>query len=576
MFRIQQSAATELPHIPPDTEKLAIEHNTSLVRIAFPALPHLVELDIVRSAREIAAFSPLPNLRALKILNNPITKLPDSIGDLRHLTHLTISANLMLTRLPAQLGNLARLSHLEISDNAVAEFPDSLSRLSALSHLRLSGCELGQVPAFIKHLALLAHLNLAENNIRSVPDFVAALPLLQSLNLEDNPRLEHIPTSLKKITAFDRDAYASNLHRAKRQTQRAVHAKQRTMNAIRPRNPQPADLPGLATDPIMLRSVVPDAWIRDNPSDHFMISFDSKLFAMKRSYFQPVVPYFILETCDDSDSGANEYVALEKYGIPIPAVVPLRTIARIVASTASHFRAKITDHSVRTRPQLLIRNTVIRDTAHIHHEHTSVLPVRLQPYIKSYSNKWDSYINHYLRSAMAPAEYSRAFPRFHDDFAASAKEGVRQIVEFIAAIDDAFENHAETAAEPLTVYRGTKDPPHLRPYSGIMAGFTSTSTNPIIAENFADPECCIYRCVIDSGVPFLSIQKYSIQSFEDEILLPRGIVFDLVDTVEPADRFSTKEYVFRVRLASESQFAQHRYTCKSFPVVAISAIRSAT
>jgi hypothetical protein len=234
----------------------------------------------------------------------------------------------------------------------------------------------------------------------------------------------------------------------------------------------------------------------------------------------------------------------------------------------------VSSKEVKTRPKLLIKNTILHDVEDLHAEHISVLPERLIPYVRSYSHRWDTYINHFLRSGLSIDKYANENPRFYVDFAASAKEGKKQLTEFIGSLDEAFEKYAVVSDKDITVYRGTKDSPDILPYLGIVAGFTSTSTNPIVAENFSSLEhnCCIYRLVISPGVPFISVKKYSQNIKEDELLLPRGVFAELVDTVQPIDETYIKEYVVRIRLVSETQFAQHRYVCKTYPVAHISAI----
>jgi hypothetical protein len=421
-------------------------------------------------------------------------------------------------------------------------------------------------------------LDLDENHIRNVPDTFRKLGHLERLNLDNNPRLEYIPPFLLKKTTYDQPTYDQMLEKQKRQKQKAVLAKQRTMRLLSrvPTLPMNSDNASqlLVKDPILLQMVNMKTWLNESPRDHFILEYGGdQMFALKKSYFKTAVPYFVLEACDKSFS-KREYVSIEKYGIPVHAILPLAAVRYLASSAFTHFRLTVSDKEVKTRPKLLIRNTILRDVDDLHAQHISVLPERLIPYIQSYSHRWDIYINLFLRSGLSIDRYATEHPRFYVDFAASAKEGKKQLMEFIGALDEAFEKYAEVSDTDITAYRGTKDTQDMLPYLGIVAGFTSTSTNPIVAENFSSLEhnCCIYKLVVSPGVPFISVKKYSQYTKEDELILPRGVFAELVDTIPPIDETYIKEYVVRIRLVNETQFQQHRYVCKTYPVAHISAI----
>jgi len=563
-----------LVSIPPETTVLYIEQSPELEVIKLPFLPNLMELHISRSGKSVHSFSQVPNLRTLTIVNTPFIAIDHSIGDLQSLTKLVISLNYLLAFLPEELGGLKNLEHLEISYNSIIDFPMSLSKLSNLKALRLSGNELHRVPDFVHGIGSLVELDMDENHIRNVPDTFRNLGNLERLNLDNNPRLEYIPPFLKKITTYDEPSYEQILEKLKRQKQKAVYLKQRTMRLLtRAQTKSSPDSSShiLVKDPIMLQTVDMNTWLNESPKDHFILEYRDQMFALKKSYFKTVVPYFVLEACDHS---AREYISMEKYGIPIAAILPLASVRHLASSAFAHFRLTVSTREVKTRPKLLIKNTVLHDVEDLHAEHISVLPERLIPYVRSYSHRWDMYINHFLRSGLSIDKYASEYPKFYVDFAASAKEGKKQLLEFIEALDEAFEKYAEVSDTDITVYRGTKDTSDTIPYLGIMHGFTSTSTNPIVAENFSSLEhnCCVYKIVVSAGVPFISVKKYSQNKTEDELLLPRGVFAELVDTIQPINETYIKEYVVRIRLVNETQFLQHRYVCKKYPVARISAV----
>jgi len=477
----------------------------------------------------------------------------------------------MLSSIPEEMGDLDNLEELELSYNSTNGFPMALSRLSKLRRLRLSGNELHRVPDFVHRLSSLEELVLDENNIRTIPDNFSKLAKLQKLNLENNLRLEYIPPFLLYITKYDKLEYEQTTRVLKRQRQKAVYAKQRTMRLItRGKNDtietkySPSSV---ARDPILMEDVDSTEWITQNWRDNFILEYGNEKYALKKTYFKVVVPYFVLESCEKGDS--KEYVCIEKYGIPVKAILPLASVKYLSSSVFQLFRLNVSNtEKVRTRPKLLIKNTVLHKVEDLHAEHISVLPERLIPFVRSYSHRWDTYINHYLRSGLSIDKYGLENPRFYVEFAASQKEGKRQLTEFVDALDEVFEKYAEVSDTDIVVYRGTKDSPSMEPYMGFVAGYISTSTNPIVAENFTSREhnCCVYRLIVSAGVPFISVKKYSQHSTEDEILLPRGVFSELVEVIEPLDEMYIKEYVVRIRLVNDLQFSQHRYVCKTYPV----------
>ena len=134
------------------------------------------------------SLSKLPNLQALILNGNVITKLPAL--EIPTLTALVLSKN-EITAIPAAcLAGLPSLTKLSLSHNKLTEFPD-VSRNRALRELRLNGNELTSVPALAENEELV-QLDVGSNKIRNGWNDVALTgPKLKHLSLRGNcPELD--------------------------------------------------------------------------------------------------------------------------------------------------------------------------------------------------------------------------------------------------------------------------------------------------------------------------------------------------------------------------------------------------
>ena len=122
--------------------------------------------------------------------------LPPALGNLTHLTSLSLSDNDLSGSIPPELGNLTNLTHLYLGENSLSgSIPPELGNLTNLTHLYLGENSLsGSIPPELGNLTNLTHLYLSENNLSgSIPPELGNLSSLEKLFLSDTNMTGSIP-----------------------------------------------------------------------------------------------------------------------------------------------------------------------------------------------------------------------------------------------------------------------------------------------------------------------------------------------------------------------------------------------
>ncbi|KAL2915508.1 hypothetical protein HK105_204910 [Polyrhizophydium stewartii] len=139
------------------------------------------------------------HLRSLWLDQNKITSLPDSIGNLKELTHLYVlqtRVHLMamvsrtrcrdltsnqLSSLPASLGGLSKLQGLFVGINKLTVVTEQIGSLKGLLKLSLNFNQLSTLPASIGSLTKLQAFWVGHNKLTVVPEWTGNLKELTNL-----------------------------------------------------------------------------------------------------------------------------------------------------------------------------------------------------------------------------------------------------------------------------------------------------------------------------------------------------------------------------------------------------------
>lgn len=151
-----------------------------------------------------AAFIGLfPNLRALDLTHNQLTRLPDATANLPRLTHLRLGDNPLQwgTRNLDRLQKLSRLKVLDLSNNRNLSAPPNVDAMRDLRSLCLAHTQLTEWPQglFAHSRPDNFHLDLQDTAIKHVPKFLPWQPQAElvartrmdrkCLNLDDEERM---------------------------------------------------------------------------------------------------------------------------------------------------------------------------------------------------------------------------------------------------------------------------------------------------------------------------------------------------------------------------------------------------
>ncbi len=137
-----------------------------------------------------------PNLAELKAQDIGLKELPQEIGNLKKLTALDLSNNL-IDKLPAEFKELKNLQSLNLSNNYFRQYPEEISSLTNLQSLNLSQNSLGNT-CDVTNLLRLRHLFLAECSMRELPSGIADLKEMKSLDVSGN-KLDDLESLVKEF-----------------------------------------------------------------------------------------------------------------------------------------------------------------------------------------------------------------------------------------------------------------------------------------------------------------------------------------------------------------------------------------
>ena len=133
-------------------------------------------------------FAQLSQLKVLFLSNNQFTKLPEVLADCSKLEIISLKKN-QLNEIPEQSIPLS-VRCLVLTSNAITKLPDSIGELKSLQKLMLAGNQMTSLPETLQHCRALQLMRVSANQLQTLPDFLFQLPKLAWLAFAGNPCCE--------------------------------------------------------------------------------------------------------------------------------------------------------------------------------------------------------------------------------------------------------------------------------------------------------------------------------------------------------------------------------------------------
>ncbi|TXI70181.1 MAG: hypothetical protein E6Q41_01690 [Cyclobacteriaceae bacterium] len=162
-----------------------------------------------------ASLNAAPKIRVIQINGNQFSGEIPYLGDRSGtLTQLIMGSNpLTPGPIPDWIGNLTKLTHLSLdATNRTGVIPTTLSNLTELSQLQLQSNQLsGSFPNFLASLPKVAYLYIQGNQLTgTLPSDWSGTPLLYYLQCSNNKLTGAIPASLLNLPSLTIAYFASN------------------------------------------------------------------------------------------------------------------------------------------------------------------------------------------------------------------------------------------------------------------------------------------------------------------------------------------------------------------------------
>ena len=154
--------------------------------------PNIVIRDCIGSLTKLTFLS----LRACLIHGF----IPGAIGNLHLVEKIDISKNMLTDEIPDEIGRCGCLLYLDLMDNQLTSVPASIGNLEKLIHLNLTSNNIKKLPDEIGSCKSLRALYVSNNQLTHLPESVSVLVGLNHFDISKNQFTTTIPTCIQQLT----------------------------------------------------------------------------------------------------------------------------------------------------------------------------------------------------------------------------------------------------------------------------------------------------------------------------------------------------------------------------------------
>lgn len=335
-------------------------------------------------------------------------------------------------------------------------------------------------------------------------------------------------------------------------------------------------------DPITLDEFNIQEWLdKDNDNIVFYLVDESNIFLLRKSYFISPTDDIVFKKCvlNNNQLNVNSTNKLKPTYINVgffmnkSFVINYSNFVKTLNTARSRiFRLQqndIIDSFINVKEMKMAHLQLYKKNPNEYYN----LPHSIDIYfddstnnaLTNYSYQWDQAINQYLIQGdtyFKQVDFSKHYERYGD----TKESAIQNVKDKISYIDTAFLETAPRVSEHLVLWRGMKNkfrtnerkafvkPEYMNEIgdTAIAKNYISVSKARQVAESFMGPNCCIYKIILDEGMPYIDMKNTTKFTREKEILLPRNIKFTLVDKNLVGKK--RQEFVVKASFINDEQF----------------------
>lgn len=122
-------------------------------------------------------------LRILRLGKNGITKVSPLLTQLKFLENLDLNGNKITLNASDDWSGLYKVNNIDLSNNPITTLPDSLGQLKSLETLSLANTQITAIPDSFSNLTWLRNVNLSNTKLTITPKAFSAWVNLEKLNI---------------------------------------------------------------------------------------------------------------------------------------------------------------------------------------------------------------------------------------------------------------------------------------------------------------------------------------------------------------------------------------------------------